>query len=89
MTSRVLHDRQNIVWSLLVLATALSAALGLEEQGSTKGVSVALIAIGVIKLRLVAVHFMEVRSAPRPLRFMVDGYSVVVFAALTGIYLLG
>ena len=89
MISRLLHDRQTLVWLVLVMATALTAVLGLEEHGSTKAVAVALIAIGVIKLRLVALHFMEVRRAPRPLRLIVEAYAVVVFAALTGIYLLG
>lgn len=87
MFSRLLGDRQTVVWLVLVLATALTATLGLEERGAAKGVAIALIAIGVVKLRLVAMHFMEVRRAPLPLRLLIEAYAVAVFAALTGIYL--
>lgn len=85
--TRLLSDRQTLVWLVLVMATALTAVLGLEERGAAKGVAIALIAIGVVKLRLVAMHFMEVRRAPLPLRLLIEAYAVVVFASLTGIYL--
>lgn len=87
--SRIVRDRQTFVWHVLVLATALTAVLGLEERGSAPVVAVALIGIGVVKLRLVAMHFMEVRRAPLPLRLLVEAYAVAVFASLTGIYLAG
>ncbi|GAB4008968.1 cytochrome C oxidase subunit IV family protein [Nocardioides ultimimeridianus] len=89
MLSRLLSDRQTAVWLVLVLATALTAALGLEERGSAKAVAVVLIAIGVVKLRLVAMHFMEVRRAPLALRLLIELYAAAVFASLAGIYLLG
>lgn len=87
--SRILSDRQTLVWLVLVAATALTSVLGLEERGSAKAVAVVLIGIGVVKLRLVAMHFMEVRRAPLPLRLLVEGYAAVVFCSLVGIYLLG
>jgi hypothetical protein len=87
--SRFLSDRQTVVWLVLVLATALTATLGLEERGSTKVVAVVLIGIGVIKLRLVAMHFMDVRSAPLALRLLIELYAAAVFASLAGIHLLG
>jgi hypothetical protein len=87
--SRLVADRQLMVWLVLVLATGLTAALGLEEHGSVRWVGLALIAIGVVKLRLVGMHFMEVRSAPRGLRMILEAYAVVLLAALAGIYLFG
>ena len=87
--TRLVTDRQLAVWFVLVLATALTATLGLEESGSVKWVGVTLIGIGVVKLRLVGLHFMEVRSAPLALRLILEAYAGIVFAALAGIYLLG
>ncbi|GAB2972355.1 cytochrome C oxidase subunit IV family protein [Nocardioides montaniterrae] len=87
MLRRLIADRQLVVWLVLVLATGLTATLGLEEHGSRAWVGVALIGIGVVKLRLVAMHFMEVRDAPPALRLVLEAYAGVLFCALAGIYL--
>lgn len=88
MLSRTLADRQSAVWVLLVVATVLTAVLGLEQHGDSTAVGLLLLAIAFVKIRLVALHFMEVREAPVALRALVEGYVVVTFVALVVIYLL-
>lgn len=86
MFTRVLGDRQTTVWMVLVAATVLTAVVGLEQHGGSTAVGLLLLAVAFIKIRLVALHFMEVRDAPLPLRVLVEAYVGVTFAALVVIY---
>lgn len=87
MLARV--DRQTTVWMVLVAATVMTAVLGLEQHGGSTAVGLVLLAIAFVKIRLVALHFMEVREAPLPLRLLVEGYAVVTFLVLATIYVTG
>ena len=80
MTVRI--DRQTAVWRFLVGATVLTAVLGLEQHGGSTAVGLALLVIAFVKVRLVALHFMEVRDAPLALRLLVEGYVVVTLVVL-------
>ncbi|MCX6398494.1 MAG: cytochrome C oxidase subunit IV family protein [Propionibacteriales bacterium] len=86
MFTRVFGDRQTTVWMVLVAATVLTAVVGLEQHGGSTAVGLLLLAVAFVKIRLVALHFMEVRDAPLPLRMLVEGYVGVTFVALVGIY---
>ena len=86
MFLRVFSDRQTAVWAVLVAATVLTAVVGLEQHGGSTAVGLLLLAIAFVKIRLVALHFMEVRDAPLPLRLLVEGYVGVTFVALVVIY---
>lgn len=86
MLTRVFGDRQTTVWMVLVAATVLTAVVGLEQHGGSTAVGLVLLAIAFIKIRLVALHFMEVRDAPLPLRLLVEAYVGVTFVALVVIY---
>lgn len=81
-------DRQTAVWMFLVAATVLTAVLGLEQHGGSTAVGLVLLAIAFVKIRLVALHFMEIREAPLALRALVEAYVGVTFVALVAIYLL-
>lgn len=89
MLSRILSDRQTAVWMALVAATVLTAVVGIEQHGDSTSVGLLLLAIAFVKIRLVALHFMEIREAPVALRVLVEGYVAVTFVALVAIYLLG
>lgn len=89
MLPRLLADRQTAVWVFLVAATVLTATLGLEQHGGSTAVGMVLLAIAFVKIRLVALHFMEIREAPLALRLLLEGYVVVTFGALAGLYLWG
>lgn len=74
------------VFPALVLATLSSWLLGIEGSTSTL-VGCAVVAIALIKVRVVGLHFMELRSAPAALRGAFEAYVVVTGATLLVLYL--
>jgi hypothetical protein len=71
------------IWALLVTLTLVSRLLhSAESPGATIAVDSGILAIALLKVRLVAMHFMEVASAPAPLRIFVNAYVAVVLVAL-------
>jgi heme/copper-type cytochrome/quinol oxidase subunit 4 len=78
-----------IVWAALVVFTVASFALGGEHLIDNKTLAAALvIGIGAVKVRLVGMHFMELRAAPVALRAAFEAYCVGLFVVLMGIYVL-
>ncbi|MEU6348246.1 cytochrome C oxidase subunit IV family protein [Streptomyces sp. NPDC047072] len=74
------------VFPVLVLATLSSWLLGIEDSTSTL-VGCAVVAIALIKVRLVGLHFMELRDAPAALRGAFEVYVVATGATLLILYL--
>jgi len=79
-------DTETGVWLMLLAATVLTAALGLEQAGASHAVGLALLVIAFVKLRFVGLYFMELRTAPAPLRLAFEGYVAVAFLALAVLY---
>jgi hypothetical protein len=79
-----------LVWLLLVLATGASWRFGtehvLELAAAHPSATATIIVIALIKIRLVMRHFMEVRSAPLPLKLMCDAWLVLVGSVVLGLY---
>ena len=48
---------------------------------------VVVFGIAAIKVRLIGLDFMELRSAPIPLRAAFEGYCLVLWGVLSGLYL--
>jgi hypothetical protein len=71
---------------VLIAATLVSYALGVEH-GIGSATVVAVLGIAAIKIRLVGLDFMELRSAPIPLRAAFEGYCLALWAVLSGLYL--
>lgn len=69
------------VWALLVVATIVSGTVG--------GHGVVVLVVAFVKVRLVGLYFMELRSAPVPLRLLFEGWVVVTCSVLIGLYLSG
>lgn len=85
---RLRADTQVSVWLILIAATAATAVLGLEQAaGGAAAVGVALLTIAFVKMRLVGLHFMELRNAPVALRVLFEGYVLVTFTVLVVLYL--
>ncbi|MCW2856610.1 MAG: hypothetical protein JWR52_2225 [Marmoricola sp.] len=85
---RTRGDTQLIVWFALISATFATAGLGLEQTaGGAATVGVLLLAIAFTKIRLVGIHFMELGSAPLPLRLLFEGYVLVTFTVLVVLFL--
>lgn len=80
-----------LVWLVLVLATCLSLWVG-ENRIPVSRVGLAtslLIALALIKIRLVMHYLMEVRTAPVVLRRVLDAWLLVAGTAILSIYWLG
>jgi hypothetical protein len=79
------------VWIISCAITILSwwLAPGHSREGAVASVpiTVAVIALGLIKGRLIIRHFMEVRTAPRWLKVSTDAWLAILWLAVLGIYL--
>jgi hypothetical protein len=72
-------DRMGAVWAVLVGATLASWLLG--------GGNAVVVAVAFLKVRLVGLYFMELRTAPVPLRVLFEGWVVVTCGVLIALYL--
>lgn len=86
----VIVSYSSAVWLLLAVLTGVSWYLG--EQGSALsglnagGVTSVMMLIGFFKVRLVGLHFMELRYAPWPLRLAFEAWVVLVCVIILGLY---
>jgi hypothetical protein len=80
------RGRAGVSWLVLIAATLLSYALG-AEHGVGSVMVVVILGIAAVKVRLVGLDFMELRSAPTPLRAVFEGYCLGLWAVLSGLYL--
>jgi hypothetical protein len=87
----LLRTRTTAVWLLLTVATLVSWRVGTAHgAGSNDGhdlASVAIVLVAFVKVRLVGLHFMELRGAPRALRGLFEAYCLVVCALVLAMYL--
>jgi caa(3)-type oxidase subunit IV len=72
------------VWVFLIAATVVSVALGANEW-STAG-AVAILSIAFAKVYLVGLYFMEIRGAPRLLRYTFACWCIAAWMVLIGLY---
>ncbi len=79
-------------WLLLVAITVgswwLAPAQYSETLRASVPITVLVLALTLIKSRLIIRQFMEVRTAPRWLKLATDGWLVVLFGAILAIYLI-
>lgn len=78
--------RVTLVWVLLLALTFGSFLVGVEQGAGFASVGAAIVVgIAMLKVRLIGLHFMDVRAAPRVLRALFEGYVLAVFAVLVAI----
>lgn len=84
----LLFDRITLIWFLLIAATALSWEFGhgLGFGDRYHYATVAVIVIAFIKVRYVFLDFMELRTAPLPLRLMLEAWVIGVGGAIIFLY---
>ncbi|WP_245714025.1 cytochrome C oxidase subunit IV family protein [Nocardia vaccinii] len=93
LVRRLRPEMRNIVlvWIVLVAITVLAWCLTPENRGDGSVLDSVLVtvivALGMIKSRLIIRHFMEVRTAPRWLRIGTDVWVVVLWLTLLAINL--
>jgi hypothetical protein len=75
--------RVTLVWVLLLGLTFASFVVGIEQgAGFAPAAAVVIIGLALYKVRLIGIHFMDLRIAPRPLRLVFEAYILIVFATL-------
>jgi hypothetical protein len=88
-----LRGRLTLVWMLLVAVTFASWWLGARgEIGRLEPnlpVTAGVVAIALVKIRLVVWHFMEVRTAPSWLRRSCDGWLAFLALMILALYRYG
>lgn len=79
-----MHRNLFLAWSALVVLTFGSFAVGIEQSDRlAAAATVVIISAAMIKVRLIGLYFMDLRIAPRGLRFVFDAYVGLVFIGLT------
>ncbi|MGQ0700734.1 MAG: cytochrome C oxidase subunit IV family protein [Panacagrimonas sp.] len=78
------------IWLLLMAATGLSWWLSGDGGSDNRtAATIGLMVVAFIKIRFVGIHFMELGHAPVALRFIFEGWVIVVCAMIIGVYLGG
>jgi len=87
----LVRTNASVAWFILTALTVVSWSLGTQHglgAGNHVPASLAIVAVAIFKIRLVGLYFMELKEAPLALRGIFEGYCVVLFGLLTGMYLL-
>ncbi|MCK9504101.1 MAG: cytochrome C oxidase subunit IV family protein [Porticoccaceae bacterium] len=77
------------IWLLLVALTTMSWEVG--DGGASAGIGTSLVTpllllVAFFKVRLVGLHFMELKTAPLPLRILFESWVAAVCGLLLLIY---
>lgn len=80
----------SIAWLVLIVLTVVAWLLGTDHGFGPNGhtaAAIVILAVAVFKVRLVGVYFMDLREAPAALRLGFEGYCVLLFGVITGMFL--
>lgn len=83
----LLKRHASLIWLLLMAATIFTTWVLAKDGFSARVGTVAIFALAAYKVRLVLLHFMELRHAPLPLRLVFEAWVLVVTAAVVAVYL--
>lgn len=87
MSMGLLKRPASLVWLLLMAATVLTTWVLSKDIVAAKIGTVSIVLVAAIKVRLVLLHFMELRDAPLPLRLVFEAWVLIVAVALIALYL--
>lgn len=88
MTTTLIGPRTGISWLVIVVITAVSAWVGIDYgAGGADIAAVAVLALAMVKVWLVGMHFMELRDAPILLRGIFAAWCAVLFVTVTALFL--
>ena len=91
MTTLV-RSKASITWLTLAALTVMSSLLGGERDlviGWDQAVSLVVLAVAVLEVRLIGMHFMGLRDAPVQLRTTFDIYCVLLLYVIGGMFVWG
>ncbi len=83
----LMRHPMTVVWAVLVSATLVLYALAEQNVSSRASIAVVIL-IAAFKVRLVFLHFMELKSGAMPWRLVAELWVAGVAALLLGAYLL-
>lgn len=75
------------IWLILMVATCATTWWLSKDSVSAQVGTVAIVMIAAFKIRLVLLHFMELRHAPTPWRLIFEAWVLIATAAILGFYL--
>lgn len=75
------------IWLILMVATCATTWWLSKDSVSAEVGTVAIVLIAAFKIRLVLLHFMELRHAPTPWRLIFEAWVLIATAAILGFYL--
>lgn len=75
------------IWLLLMVATCATTWWLSKDGVSAQFGTIAIVLIAAFKIRLVLMHFMELRHAPTPWRLIFEAWVLIATAAILGFYL--
>jgi hypothetical protein len=88
--SQLLRSYTTGVWLILVLLTGFSwwlSTSGTVPRGSGPSLATAsMFLVGFVKVRMVGMHFMELKRAPLPLRLLFEFWALGTSVAIVGLY---
>ena len=79
---------ETVIWLLLMVLTVISWQLGTAEASLGEWAAAAILALAVIKIRLVIRYFMEIGEAPLTLKLITDVWCAVVLFGMLFFYYL-
>ena len=83
-----LRKPATVIWVALMLATCASTWWLSKDLVLPTVATVAIVLIAAVKIRLVLMHFMELRSAPLAWRLVFEIWLLVITGLILGFYLL-
>jgi Prokaryotic Cytochrome C oxidase subunit IV len=81
MNDSIFSGRNTLVWFALIAITLLSWKAG-HSCGSASTAGVIILLFAFAKARLIISEFMEVRTAPRALQWLTDGWIIIACGLL-------
>ena len=89
----LLNTKVTYIWCLLVLLTIVSWWLGdgyrPDNVALVKFATIGLFLLAFFKIRLIVMNFMEISTAPIPLRVIFEAYVIVVCTVILCLYMTG
>jgi len=77
-----IHERRLVLWWLMLVVLTVGSLEGAPSLSNKSLFSSVIIVIAFIKVRIVIREFMEIRSAPLPLRLCLEVWGAAVCGAL-------
>lgn len=88
MPARVYGGQATIVWAVLMAASIIATWFLSKDAFSPEVAAVGSIGIAAFKIRLVLIHFMDLKEAPLLLRTAFEAWVAVVTLAILGLYMM-